>query len=531
MFRSQKLCLLMLSLSATLSIEALGQVNELENKILEVQWAPTEFQPRALDNSITEKYCGYSSKRFLGCVAGVEKFGQFIEPHREIQIQNSEFIFVTNEKLKSLNARELNQHRRAQFNSFEKQLNDKTLKSLIDVYTDLRKQNQNPKPFQTAVSLNELLAVIYDPHHMYQPMFAHDGLNFIRQQPHMGVAFKKVGNRVGIQQVYMNTSAEIAGIKPGDVITHVDGNDLQIQSEEDLDKVLVFNPEQKVQLRLLRKNRPFEVQVVFSYANLAKVVDREITFQGKKYSYLNMREVPSDLDSEATCRVFSKILKKFEQETEGLILDLRNNVGGPGETAACLSALFVGKNKTMYIEQDMADVTSRSVEGTQNVAFRKKMVVLVNAKTASSGELMAGALQFYSRGLILGDRTFGKSIGQIVESYENEKFDEYSTISKAFMPDGISYQSKGISPDFYVFRDGFTPNADEIAILREEDLALYPLKFEDRKPMVKKSKPVAFPKSCVNSEAIMNRYNSLQDTNWQKDFQLQFALGTIHCLK
>ncbi len=523
---------LVFSLLGLLITGTAGANQAMEEHVLEVQWAPTEFGPITLDNIISEKYCGYNEGRFLGCLAAIERFAQTTMIEKEIQFVSNKFEMVANSKLKDLAFRELQSHRRVKYNEFKKLNNAVNLKSAMDLYAELRKTNPNPKPYQSATAVNEAFAVIYDPHHMYQPLFKYDGLNQIQQKPYIGVITKKVGNRVGIKAVYFNTAAEKAGVKPGDIILTINGKDLFIQSEPELDQVMLFSDKEKVNMTFERKGRRFSADVVFSYDGLAKVVDRTIDFNGATYAFLQMREVPGDLDPEATCRVFSKILKNFEKNTNGMVLDLRNNVGGTGDTAACLAALFIDKNKTMHIEQDMADVNSRSVEGTEvGNSFNKKLVVLVNAKTASSGELLTSAIQFYARGLILGDRTYGKSIGQVTDTFGPQKYEEYVTVSKAFMPDGISYQTKGLTPDFFVFRDGLKPNEDEIAMLREEDLALFPLHFENREPMVKRSKPLAFPATCVKNDDVKKSYDSMKDTDWTKDFQLQYALKTLECMK
>ncbi len=509
-----------------------GANQAMEEHVLEVQWAPTEFSPLTLDNMISEKYCGYNEDRFLGCLAAIERFAQTTNLATEIQYVNNKFDMVANLKLRDLDFRTLQTHRRAKYNGFRKLNTAENLKSAIDLYTNLRKANANPKLYQSATAVNEAFAVIYDPHHMYQPLFKYDGLNQIPQKPYIGVVTRKVGNRVGIKAVYFNTAAEKAGVKPGDIILKVNGKDLYIQSEPELDQVMLFADKEKVNITFERKGRTFSADVIFSYDGLAKVVDRTIDFNGAKYAFLQMREVPGDLDPEGTCRVFAKILNNFQKTTQGMILDLRDNVGGPGDTAACLGALFVDKNKTMYIEQDMADVNSRSVEGSEvGNSFNKKLVVLVSAKTASSGELLTSAIQFYARGLVLGDRTYGKSIGQVTDTFGPQKYEEYVTVSKAFMPDGISYQTKGLTPDFFVFRDGLQPNQDEKAMLREEDLALFPLRLENRAAMVNRSKPMVFPGDCVKSDDVKKTFNSLADTDWTKDFQLQFALKTLSCMK
>jgi carboxyl-terminal processing protease len=159
------------------------------------------------------------------------------------------------------------------------------------------------------------------------------------------------------------------------------------------------------------------------------------------------------------------------------------------------------------------------------------MVILVNASTASSGEIITSALKFYGRGIVLGDRTFGKAIGQIQEDYSKDRVALLFTSLKAHLPDGTSYHGKGVSPDVYVYQHGMKPSARELETLREEDLALFSLKIEESKFYEKAQVGVKFPSACVKEENVKKNMSLIADTHWEKDFQLQFGLETLHCLK
>jgi carboxyl-terminal processing protease len=324
---------------------------------------------------------------------------------------------------------------------------------LVAHYQNLRKQIPEPKPHQVAVPLNEGMSVAYDPHMQYRPQFRYNGLNHVRQKPGIGMAMVPRGEQgVEVVQVFVNSEAERVGLKSGDHITHIAGRRLALNSFNQVDAAFDFENEQVVPLKVQRGAKTFHVHAKFSYGGISPIVERVFERGGRSVGYLSMAEIPDNFDPETECRIVAeRILRPFESSTSALILDLRHNYGGPGETAACLAGLFLGKDSPIYIEQSIEGLLTRTVRSEVEQAYSKPVVVLVNARTMSSGELLAGALQFHGRALLVGDRTYGKAIGQTVEPYTPLRVDLYYTLAKAYLPDGKSYHAQGLVPDVRVF--------------------------------------------------------------------------------
>ncbi|MDO9182664.1 MAG: S41 family peptidase, partial [Bacteriovorax sp.] len=362
------------------------------------------------------------------------------------------------------------------------------------------------------------------------PMFQYNGQYRVTLKPFIGVELEIKNNQLTLSNIVINTAAELAGLKVGDVIVSINDGPVNINEETDVDNFFDFKDNEKVKLKILRKEREFDVTIQFSLTSKGSIVDRKIDFKGEKYSYLYMGEVPSDLGVKATCNIFSNFLKKFNAQTTGIVLDLRNNVGGPGETAACIAGLFLGTGTHIYSEVDLTNSTLKKRLAIMPKVFNKKIIVLVNGKTASSGEIIAQALQFHSRALILGDRTYGKAIGQTQQDFKIDRITYYETSEKALQPDGSSYHGRGVIPDYYVYREGLEISDREKETLREEDLAIFPLKIENGIFYKKRSTPLNFPSKCVKEDVVRKSVDSLDDRDWKKDFQLQFALETLRCL-
>jgi len=138
---------------------------------------------------------------------------------------------------------------------------------------------------------------------------------------------------------------------------------------------------------------------------------------------------------------------KNNDDIDGLIIDLRNNGGGSLLEANALAHLFLGAGTKVQVK-----TSSGSIHGLgERRGFQfydDPLVILVNRFSASASEILAGAIQDYERGLILGTDTFGKGTVQRVQALSSGqiKFTE----SKFYRVSGKSTQSKGISPDIYL---------------------------------------------------------------------------------
>ena len=139
------------------------------------------------------------------------------------------------------------------------------------------------------------------------------------------------------------------------------------------------------------------------------------------------------------------ILNEFNQsDVDALILDLRNNGGGALIEANKIIGLFVSSGPTVQVKQSRGYIqpygSSRAVQ-----VWSKPLLVLVNRYSASASEIVAGAIQDYRRGIIVGQRTFGKGT---VQSLENLSEGQVKiTESKYYRVNGMSTQNKGVLPD------------------------------------------------------------------------------------
>ena len=152
-----------------------------------------------------------------------------------------------------------------------------------------------------------------------------------------------------------------------------------------------------------------------------------------------------DLNYKSSSKDVKKLLKELKQENvDGLVIDLRNNGGGSLYEANALAHLFLGRGTTVQVKSANGNIQGLG-ERWGYQYFDKPLVVLVNKFSASASEILAGAIQDYDRGIIVGTDTFGKGTVQRVDALSSGqiKFTE----SKFYRVSGSSTQNLGVQPD------------------------------------------------------------------------------------
>lgn len=271
-------------------------------------------------------------------------------------------------------------------------------------------------------------------------------------------------------------AAKSGKLKKGDKIIAVDSGDgagMQDVIDMDLDKVvqLIRGKEgTPVKLMILRKElgseaKRFQIQLTRAVVQI-KDYEAKSDFtilDGKKIGVINLPSFYIDYkdcqDNPTTCRSsandMSREIKKLKaQNVDGIVIDLRRNGGGDLSEAQRIVNLFIPNPIVTQIED--RDHQVRSLDGESKPIYTGPLAVLISRYTASASEILAGAVQDYGRGLILGDkRTFGKGTVQTVIEIPGTSGRQtngaiHVTIAKFFRPSGKSNQEKGILSDVVI---------------------------------------------------------------------------------
>ncbi|MBR51947.1 MAG: peptidase [Gammaproteobacteria bacterium] len=162
--------------------------------------------------------------------------------------------------------------------------------------------------------------------------------------------------------------------------------------------------------------------------------------------YLDFDEYQKrNTDYRSSSKDIKKILEDFDKnQVDALILDLRNNGGGALMEANKIIGLFVASGPTVQVKHSKGYVQPYGDTKAKQV-WEKPIIVLVNRYSASASEIVAGAIQDYKRGIVVGQRTFGKGTVQSVENLSKGQIK--ITESKYYRISGRSTQNKGVIPD------------------------------------------------------------------------------------
>ena len=241
------------------------------------------------------------------------------------------------------------------------------------------------------------------------------------------------------------TPAAKAGVQTNDLITALDGTQIQgLTLEEAVEKMrgLVNTP---ITLTIVRKGRdePFEIKVVRDTIRVQAVKSRlEGDIIYAKLSTFN-EQTHSSLVKQVDA------LKKqlgADKSARGYVIDLRNNPGGLLDQAISVSDDFLEKGAIVLTKGRNLEETQRANARPGDITDGKQIVVLINGGSASASEIVAGALQDHKRAIIVGTRSFGKgSVQTIIPLGQNGAL--RLTTARYYTPSGRSIQAKGIDPD------------------------------------------------------------------------------------
>ena len=306
-----------------------------------------------------------------------------------------------------------------------------------------------------------------DPHSSYAEASDYDDLADISTGNYGGLGLISTVEN-GVVRVVSpteDTPASRAGIKAGDYITRI-GGDLAygLTLQQAVDKMR-GPPGTKVDLKIVREGReqPFTVTVTREVITASpvkwQVRDRIGVVDLNRFTGTSGEQVHDAL---------AAIDKATGGKTAGYILDLRDNGGGVLEEAVAVADLFLERGEIVSQRGRSKDSIERYYAKPGDVTGGKPVIVLVDAGSASASEIVAGALQEQRRGLVLGERSFGKGSVQSIYQLGARRALRLTT-DLYYLPSGRSVQEGGIIPDIVVpqLSDPDYATRDQI---RESDL-------------------------------------------------------------
>lgn len=261
-----------------------------------------------------------------------------------------------------------------------------------------------------------------------------------------------------------DTPAARAGLEPGDLITHLDGEAVLGLTLSDAVEKMRGRVGSDINLTIRREGRePFDVAITRDIITIKSVRSR---LEGK-VGYIRI----SSFNEQAEEGVEAAIEDLREQaggELEGVVLDLRNNPGGLLSQAVGVADAFLDQGEIVSTLSRRSEDAQRFNARAGDVAEGLPMVVLINSGSASASEIVAGALQDQGRAIILGTQSFGKGSVQTIIPLAGYGAIRLTT-ARYYTPSGRSIQAKGIEPDIEV-QQAHLEALDQPQRRREADL-------------------------------------------------------------
>jgi carboxyl-terminal processing protease len=276
-----------------------------------------------------------------------------------------------------------------------------------------------------------------DPHSVYIPAtdVSEENESLVGNFQGIGVEFNIFSDTVNVIYVIPDGPSDNAGLQIGDKILKVDDSSIVSKTlpSAEIKKMIRGKSGSKVKLTILRGNKIQDLQVTRGTIPLP-ALDAAYMMDGKT-GYIKLNKF-----SETTYREFMQSMETLQKQgLQKLILDLRGNGGGFINQAVNIADEFLDDDKLIVYTQG-TNIDKQEYRAKKDGVFEKgNLVILVDEMTASASEILAGAIQDWDRGTIVGRRTFGK--GLVQEQYQlNDGSALRLTVARYYTPSGRSIQ-------------------------------------------------------------------------------------------
>jgi C-terminal peptidase prc len=342
----------------------------------------------------------------------------------------------------------------------------------------------------------------------------------------IGAVLSKFGDYTIVETPMEGQPAQRAGIKPGDIIISVDGKSIK---RMDLSRVIkkIKGPNgTPVTLTIRRFGEPQDINITIIRQKIeVKNVQGRLIDNHKDIGYIKLSGF-IDNSLENIKKMYEKLNNQAEgKKLRGLIFDLRFNSGGLLQEAIDIADYFLEEGNIVSVKSPgVKDEEYAASSGSIDIP----LVVLVNSQSASASEIVASALQDNGKGIILGERTFGKaSVQTLVNPLIRNDYYVKLTIARYFSPSGRTLQETGVYPDIDIIEE---PGKKKEDTIREEDLANHLSKIDSKyespnKPQINELL------LCEKRMGIADRiFISSRDGAVKPDYQMLKAADFLECL-
>ncbi len=340
--------------------------------------------------------------------------------------------------------------------------NYKQFGNLVKVITLIKTQYLNPVDYNAMMegAIKGVVQSLDDPYSAYL-----DPATYKHLREQIKGTFGGLGILVGMKDEYLTvartyrgTPAYRAGIQAGDVIYKIDNREVKGVDLETAVQMMRGPVGTKLTLTLVRPSvsKPFEVELTREEITVPTVESRIIK-NGIAYIGLAQftEKTPEELEE--------NISRLKQQGLRGVILDLRSNPGGELMSAVKVAGNFVPAGPVVYIDYRGGRQEEHRAQGNN---LKIPLAVLVNEHSASAAEIVAGAVKDTGSGIVVGQKTFGKGVVQMVFDLDNGAGLKLTT-ARYLTPKKNDINKTGVTPDVVVDQP---PGGPDVQLQRAIDL-------------------------------------------------------------
>lgn len=393
--------------------------------------------------------------------------------------------------------------------------NIRELKELSDIMDILNENYVGEKKIDKKILLQGavkgMLESLDDPHSNYFTKAELESFKEDLKGTYVGVGMvvqKRVNEPLTVVSPIEDGPAFKVGVKPKDKIIAIDGEATYKLTSEESVKKLKGEPNTKVKVTVYREStkETKDIEIERAIVELNYVKHRMLD---DKIGYLRLTQFGEN--------VYPDVKKAMEDlqknNMKALVFDLRSNPGGALDQAIKISSMFLKEGRVVSV---------KSKEGTEQVSNREgkyygdfPLVILINGGSASASEIVSGAIKDNKRGILVGEKSFGKgSVQTLIPLPDGDGMK--LTIAKYYTPSGISIHGKGIEPDVvveekegYMLFDSMVTNIDETETKENKKEIIKEIKGEEAAEKYAQHKDVQLDTAVgILKGLLLNKENS-----------------------
>ncbi len=259
----------------------------------------------------------------------------------------------------------------------------------------------------------------------------------------IGAVIQQNGDTVMISDPQEGRPAQVAGLRPGDAILKVNGEDMIKKTTAQVSEKLRGQANTDITIEVLR---PYETEPRTFTFKRSKIVTDVVTYSGwlnDSIGYISLNQFTDKAaqDVQTAMLAFKDESKDGKHNLSGVVLDLRGNPGGLLDEAVKIVSLFVPKGTTVVSTRaKLGEWESTTRTSTQPLDTLVKVAVLIDRNSASASEIVSGALQDMDRAVIVGERSYGKGLVQNTRPLPYNTIMKF-TSAKYYTPSGRCVQA------------------------------------------------------------------------------------------